>query len=57
MLVVEHDMSLVMTLCERLHVLVDGRTLAIGTPREMRDDPSVQDAYLGLEEERLVASG
>ena len=57
MLVVEHDMSLVMTLCERLHVLVDGRTLAIGTPREMRDDPAVQDAYLGLEEERLVASG
>ena len=57
MLVVEHDMSLVMTLCDRLHVLVDGRTLAIGTPREMRDDPAVQDAYLGLEEERLVVSG
>jgi ABC-type branched-subunit amino acid transport system ATPase component len=57
MLVVEHDMTLVMALCERLHVLVDGRTLAVGTPREMREDPGVRDAYLGIEEERLVARG
>jgi branched-chain amino acid transport system ATP-binding protein len=46
-LVVEHDMRLIMSLCERIHVLDYGRTLAIGTPREVRSDPAVVEAYLG----------
>jgi ABC-type branched-subunit amino acid transport system ATPase component len=55
MLVVEHDMALVMDLCDRLQVLVEGRTIADGTPEEVRDDPVVQDAYFGVDEERLLA--
>jgi branched-chain amino acid transport system ATP-binding protein len=53
-LVVEHDMSLVMELCDRLQVLVEGRTIAGGRPDQVRTDPAVQDAYLGVEE-RLLA--
>jgi branched-chain amino acid transport system ATP-binding protein len=45
--VVEHDMRLIMRLCGRLHVLDHGRTLAVGTPDEVRRDPAVLDAYLG----------
>jgi branched-chain amino acid transport system ATP-binding protein len=55
MLVVEHDMSLVMELCDRLQVLVEGRTIAGGRPDQVRTDPAVQDAYLGVDEERLLA--
>jgi branched-chain amino acid transport system ATP-binding protein len=55
MLVVEHDMALVMDLCDRLQVLVEGRTIADGRPEEVRGDPAVQDAYFGVDEERLLA--
>jgi branched-chain amino acid transport system ATP-binding protein len=53
MLIVDHDMRLIMRLCHRLHVLNYGRTIAEGTPQEVRMVPDVVEAYLGapLEDE------
>jgi branched-chain amino acid transport system ATP-binding protein len=48
-LVIEHNMALVMNLCERIHVLDSGRTLAAGTPAEIRANAGVRRAYLGGE--------
>ena len=47
LLVVEHDMRLMMNLCARLHVLNYGKTIAEGTPAEVRANPQVVTAYLG----------
>jgi branched-chain amino acid transport system ATP-binding protein len=44
---VEHDMSLVMEVCDQIHVLDYGRMIAYGSPEEIRNDQSVIDAYLG----------
>jgi branched-chain amino acid transport system ATP-binding protein len=47
-LMVEHDMDLVMTVCEVIHVLDFGSIIAQGTPAQIRVDPVVQRAYLGF---------
>jgi neutral amino acid transport system ATP-binding protein len=46
-LLVEHNMGFVMNLCHDVVVLHQGRVIAQGTPREVRENPAVLDAYLG----------
>ncbi len=47
---VEHDMTLVMDVCETIHVLDYGRMIAVGPPDAVRADPAVVEAYLGTPE-------
>jgi branched-chain amino acid transport system ATP-binding protein len=47
---VEHDMSLVMEVCQNIHVLDYGRVIAVGPPEEIRTNQAVIDAYLGAED-------
>jgi len=49
LLIVEHDMSVVFGLADRISVLVYGRIIASGTPEEIRGNPKVKEAYLGRE--------
>jgi branched-chain amino acid transport system ATP-binding protein/branched-chain amino acid transport system permease protein len=48
-LIVEHNMPLVLGLCNPVHVLARGSCICTGTPEEVQSDPAVLDAYLGMD--------
>jgi branched-chain amino acid transport system ATP-binding protein len=49
LIVIEHDMRVILSVCDRVHVLDHGVTLRVGSPDEIRSDPEVVRAYLGSE--------
>jgi ABC-type branched-subunit amino acid transport system ATPase component/ABC-type branched-subunit amino acid transport system permease subunit len=55
--IVEHDMPLLMGLCDRVYAMEQGAVIAEGTPEEIRDDPRVVASYLGTDEVAIARSG
>ena len=56
-LIVEHDMPLLMGLCDRVYAMESGRVIAEGTPEQVRADPQVMASYLGTDEVAVARSG
>ena len=56
-LVVEHDLRLIMRLCDTVYVLSEGLVISRGTPEEVRSDPAVIAAYIGEEERDVEPKG
>ena len=56
-LVVEHDLRLIMRLCDSISVLNEGEVISSGAPEEVRSDPAVIAAYIGEEEREVKGKG
>ena len=56
-LIVEHDMPMLMGLCDRIYAMEGGRVIAEGTPEEVRNDPAVIASYLGTDHVAIDRSG
>jgi branched-chain amino acid transport system ATP-binding protein len=54
-IVIDHDLSFITTVCERIYVLDMGRLVAAGPPSVLRDDPKVAEIYLGRKARRRAA--
>jgi branched-chain amino acid transport system ATP-binding protein len=56
-LLIDHNMALIMEVCDRVQVLDEGRTIAVGSPEDVRRDPRVAAAYLGRLASREEGNG
>src|SRR5207249_4348805 len=56
-LIVEHDMPLLMGLCDRVYAMETGRVIAEGTPQQVRENPLVIASYLGSSDVAVQRSG
>lgn len=55
--IVEHDMPLLMGLCDRVYAMVEGQVIAEGTPQQVRTNPTVIASYLGTDDVAIGRSG
>jgi ABC-type multidrug transport system ATPase subunit len=56
-LIVEHDMPMLMGLCDRIYAMESGRVIAEGTPEQVRNNPAVIASYLGSDHAAIDRSG
>lgn len=56
-LIIEHDMPLLMGLCDRVYAMEAGKVIATGSPTQIRENPAVIRSYLGVEESAISRSG